>query len=67
MKKKIIASLTVAALLVGALTACGSKGGSSDTAKDDSKDNKVIKIAATAVPHAEILEEAKPILEKGRL
>ena len=54
MKKKVIAWIAVAALSVSALTGCGSKGA----------DDKTIKVAATAVPHAEILEQAKPILEK---
>lgn len=56
MKKKIIATLVATALAATALVGCGSKGA----------DSKVIKVAATAVPHAEILEAAKPILaEKG--
>lgn len=55
MKKKLIALLGVAALTAGVLTGCG--GGS---------DDKTIKVAASAVPHAEILEQAKPILaEQG--
>ena len=54
MKKKVIALIAVAALSVSALTGCGSKG----------TDDKTIKVAATAVPHAEILEAAKPLLEK---
>ena len=54
MKKKVIALIAVAALSVSALTGCGSKGA----------DDKTIKVAATAVPHAEILEAAKPLLEK---
>ena len=53
MKKKVIALIAVAALSVSALTGCGSKG----------TDDKTIKVAATAVPHAEILEQAKPLLE----
>ena len=52
MKKKVIAWIAVAALSVSALTGCGSKG----------TDDKTIKVAATAVPHAEILEQAKPLL-----
>jgi len=52
MKKKLIALLSVAVLTAGLLTGCGSE-----------KDDKTIKVAATAVPHAEILEQAKPILE----
>ncbi len=55
MKKKLIALLSVAALTAGVMTGCG--GGS---------DDKTIKVAASAVPHAEILEQAKPILaEQG--
>lgn len=53
MKKKLIALLSVAALTAGLLAGCGSKG----------TDDKTIKIAASAVPHAEILEQAKPLLE----
>ncbi|WP_010095068.1 MetQ/NlpA family ABC transporter substrate-binding protein [Ornithinibacillus scapharcae] len=52
--KKLLAVLVL--LIVGLLAACGSDKGSSD--KD------VIKIGATSTPHAEILEEAKPILEE---
>ncbi len=54
--KKFLAVLLTGAIAVGALSACGSKGG----------DDKVIKVAASATPHAEILEQAKPILaEQG--
>lgn len=53
MKKKLIALLSVAVLSAGLLTGCGSK----------ESDDKTIKVAATAVPHAEILEQAKPLLE----
>ncbi len=54
MKKAVTLLLTVV-LAVGALTGCGNKG-----------NEKTIKVAATAVPHAEILEAAKPLLaEKG--
>lgn len=52
MKKKWIALLSVAVLAAGVLTGCG-KGG----------DDKKITVAASAVPHAEILEQAKPLLE----
>lgn len=52
MKKKVLALIAVAALSVSALTGCGAN-----------KSDKVIKVAATAVPHAELLEQAKPILE----
>ena len=57
MKKRIVSALFAAALAACALTACGSGGGSS---------KGTITVAATEVPHSEILEAAKPILaEKG--
>lgn len=56
--KKIV-SLILSTILVAGLFA----GCSSASKKEDSK---VIKVAATSVPHAEILAKAKPILaEKG--
>lgn len=65
MKKKILAlALALAGVLVvGALTGCGSsKSESSDKKTDDKK----ITVAASATPHAEILEEAKTLLkDKG--
>ena len=55
--KKFLALLLTGAFVAGALTGCGGK-------KD--ADDKVIKVAASATPHAEILEQAKPILaEQG--
>lgn len=54
--KKLAVLVLTAALAVSSLAGCGAKG----------KDDKVIKVAASATPHAEILEEAKPILaEQG--
>ncbi len=53
MKKKLIVGVLTAALALGTLTACGS-----------SKDDGTITVAASATPHAEILEQVKPILEK---
>lgn len=53
MKKKVLALLSAATLAAALLTGCGK-----------SADDKTIKVAVTAVPHAEILEQAKPILEK---
>ncbi len=52
--KRAVALFLTTVLAAGALTGCGSKGDGS------------IKVAATAVPHAEILEAAAPILaEQG--
>lgn len=54
--KKFLAVLLTGAFVVGALSGCGSKG----------SDDKVIKVAASATPHAELLEQAKPLLaEQG--
>ncbi|MDE6641604.1 MAG: MetQ/NlpA family ABC transporter substrate-binding protein [Acetatifactor sp.] len=52
MKKKLVSLLSVAAITAILLTGCG--GGS---------DDKTITVAASATPHAEILEQAKPLLE----
>lgn len=55
MKKKTIVSVVAAVLALSALTGCGGK-----------KDDGVITVAASATPHAEILEQVKPILaEQG--
>lgn len=55
MKKKIVVTIVTAALALGVLTGCGGK-----------KDDGTIKVAASATPHAEILEQVKPILaEQG--
>lgn len=56
MKKRIVTVILAAALALGTLTGCGGSGGD--------KDKKTITVAASATPHAEILEQAKPILEK---
>lgn len=64
-----IASLSLASIVAaGALVGCG---GSTDTAKtenstESSEELKTISVAASATPHAEILEQAKPLLaEQG--
>lgn len=63
MNKAKIAVLAATAATVGlTLTACGNAGGSSANS-----DSKTIKVAASATPHAEILEEAKPILKGKRI
>ncbi|WP_088053080.1 MetQ/NlpA family ABC transporter substrate-binding protein [Virgibacillus dakarensis] len=57
--KKILAFVSISLVLV--IAACG---GSDESKGDD--ENTTIKVGATSVPHAEILEEAKPLLkEKG--
>lgn len=77
--KKTLALILTAALLTGVLTACGSAEQKDAATAAETTENaadtdgeaatgekKVITVAATAVPHAEILEAAKPILaEQG--
>lgn len=56
MKKRVLSVLVAGVLTVAAFTGCGSKA----------TESKTLKIAASATPHAEILEQAKPILaEQG--
>ena len=75
MKKRLL-SLTLAGILaIGAFTGCGSSGSDTkdtkeakstqeDSKKEDTKagDKGTITVAASATPHAEILEQAKKIL-----
>lgn len=59
--KKLLALTLTGALVAGALSGCGKKED-----KDSKTDSKTITIAASATPHAEILEYAKTALkEKG--
>ena len=52
--KKLLALTLTGAFLVGALTGCGKSG----------EDDKAITVAASATPHAEILEYAKDKLKE---
>ena len=62
--KKLL-SLLIAFTFVFVLAACGSSEDSKDNASSGSELTKLV-VGASNVPHAEILEEAKPILkEKG--
>lgn len=56
--KKLVASLLTASLALG-LAACGSD----DASSGDDKETKLV-VGASNVPHAKILEEAEPLLEK---
>ncbi|WP_210365232.1 MetQ/NlpA family ABC transporter substrate-binding protein [Bacillus sp. REN3] len=58
MKKWLVALLTISLTIM--LTACGT----SEEKSEGDKENKKIVVGASNVPHAEILEEAKPLLEK---
>ena len=55
MKRRLFTLLVAGVLTVSALSGCG---------KSDKKDEKTIKVSASATPHAEILEQAKPILKE---
>lgn len=58
MKKSRVLSILLAGVLALGVVGCGAK--KTDTAID----NKTIKIGVTPVPHKEIVEAAKPLLEK---
>ena len=60
MKRRVIATLGVAILVFGTLVGCGT---SNENTGETKEDKKVIKVAASTVPHAEILAEAKAELE----
>ncbi len=65
MKKRLLSLAAVGILAVGLLAGCGNNTSTSDSGSKDSKADKgTIKVAASATPHAEILEEVKPILAK---
>ena len=57
MKKRLLAVVLASAFVVASLAGCGAGGSSSDS-------DKKITVAASATPHSEILEEAKPLLEE---
>jgi D-methionine transport system substrate-binding protein len=82
MRKKLLTTLLAATLAIGTLAGCGSSSsdssgsdnaGAADTQSAASteqsaaaEDKGTITVAASATPHAEILEQAKPILaEQG--
>jgi len=72
--KKGIAVFTVITALTAGLAGCGSNANTAETAQtaattettetQETEETKVLKVAATSVPHAEILEEAKSLLEQ---
>ncbi|MHC5229325.1 MetQ/NlpA family ABC transporter substrate-binding protein [Enterococcus sp. LJL99] len=66
MKKKLLGLAALAVVTLG-IAACGSGNNNTDDSKSaDSKggESNVLKVGASATPHAEILEQVKPILEK---
>ncbi|MBE5904242.1 MAG: ABC transporter substrate-binding protein [Pseudobutyrivibrio sp.] len=76
MRKKILASILGATFVIGALVGCGSSDTTADAqpkadeateakeAKEENKELTTITVAASATPHAEILEYAAPLLEE---
>lgn len=62
MKKRVLALLFAGVLAAAALTGCGGSDKGSDSGSGDSG-SKTVKVAASSTPHAEILEEAKGLLE----
>ena len=69
MKKRLLASVAAGVLALSVLAGCGSKEAAAPTEEakaTESAEAKVIKVAASATPHAELLEQVKPILaEQG--
>ena len=79
MKKRLLASVAAGVLALSVLAGCAAKetaapaeeaNATGSTEKTDNAeektDKKVIKVAASATPHAELLEQVKPILaEQG--
>lgn len=61
MKKKSILSVVLAGIVTLGLVGCG---GTTTSGSKDSKNDKVIKIGVTPKPHEEIVNVAKPLLEK---
>ncbi len=66
--KKLLTIIATLAFAVLALAGCGSdnasSGSSDSSAAATSSEKTVLKVGATAVPHAEILEQIKPELAK---
>lgn len=65
MKRKFLAILLAGAMAATALTGCGSQKASKETESTEAAGgDKTITVAASPTPHAEILEQAAPILKK---
>jgi len=61
--KRVLSALLVSVIGIIGVTGCG-KDPAATTGQASSKEIKPVKIAASATPHAEILEQVKPLLEK---
>jgi D-methionine transport system substrate-binding protein len=64
MKKKSILSVVLAGIVAVGLVGCGGATNTGSAGSADSKNDKVIKIGVTPKPHEEIVNIAKPLLEK---
>jgi len=65
MKFNKLFKATTFGLLATALVACGNNSAKSESTTEAAKaEDKTIKVVASPAPHAEILEAAKPLLEK---
>lgn len=65
--KKVLALIAALVVATLAFAGCGgsqSSSSSSSSSAAQTSGTKTLKVGATAVPHAEILEAAKPLLEK---
>ena len=62
MKKRSILTAIIAGVLSIGLIGCGNSAGSSNDSSSNG-DDKVIRIGVSPVPHEEIMEVAKPLLE----
>src|SRR5690625_5409948 len=54
----------IAIIIVFLLAACGGESSTDQTDKQGEEDSIELKIGASSTPHAEILEEAAPLLEE---
>ena len=59
MKKRVLAGLLISVFAVSALAGCGGSSSAPKTTEAAAADAEVITVAASATPHAEILEQAK--------
>ena len=64
MRNKLLSVALITTLLAGVLTGCGNTQQSTTENKTADASQVTLKVGASLTPHAEILEQAKPILAK---
>lgn len=64
MRNKLLSVALITTLLAGVLTGCGNTQQSTTENKTADASQVTLKVGASLTPHAEILEQAKPILTK---